>query len=156
MRFYEVYCDVAPKRQALEEANAELAEAQDKLSRIKNKIAVSACGPVCHRGCRSRARSGSLLKGVSTAAARGHSAARDSAQEQTQGSRPALVGSPTPGLAFAGAAAPSPSRPSTLFPQELNANLSNLTSAFEKATAEKIKCQQEADTTNRVISLANR
>ncbi|KAB1266021.1 Dynein heavy chain 17; axonemal [Camelus dromedarius] len=78
VRFYEVYCDVAPKRQALEEANAELAEAQEKLSRIKNKIA------------------------------------------------------------------------------ELNANLSNLTSAFEKATAEKIKCQQEADSTNRVISLANR
>ncbi|NXE57526.1 DYH17 protein, partial [Casuarius casuarius] len=39
VRFYEVYCDVAPKRQALEEANAELAEAQDKLSRIKHKIA---------------------------------------------------------------------------------------------------------------------
>lgn len=33
---------MAPKRQALEEANAELAEAQEKLSRIKNKIAVSA------------------------------------------------------------------------------------------------------------------
>ena len=30
------------QRQALEEANAELAEAQEKLSRIKNKIAVSA------------------------------------------------------------------------------------------------------------------
>lgn len=42
VRFYEVYCDVAPKRQALEEANAELAEAQEKLSRIKNKVAVSA------------------------------------------------------------------------------------------------------------------
>ncbi|XP_010617035.1 dynein heavy chain 17, axonemal [Fukomys damarensis] len=78
VRFYEVYCDVAPKRQALEEANAELAEAQEKLSRIKSKIA------------------------------------------------------------------------------ELNANLSNLTLAFEKATAEKIKCQQEADATSRVISLANR
>ncbi|XP_038597832.1 LOW QUALITY PROTEIN: dynein heavy chain 17, axonemal [Tachyglossus aculeatus] len=78
VRFYEVYCNVAPKRQALEEANAELAEAQDKLSRIKNKIA------------------------------------------------------------------------------ELNANLSMLTIEFEKATAEKIKCQQEADATNRVISLANR
>ena len=45
---------------------------------------------------------------------------------------------------------------SVLFLQELNANLSNLTSAFEKATAEKIKCQQEADATNSVISLANR
>lgn len=42
VRFYEVYCDVEPKRQALEEANTELAEAQEKLSRIKNKIAVSA------------------------------------------------------------------------------------------------------------------
>ncbi|KAM6297472.1 dynein axonemal heavy chain 17 [Aegotheles albertisi] len=39
VRFYEVYCDVEPKRQALEEANAELAEAQEKLSRIKKKIA---------------------------------------------------------------------------------------------------------------------
>lgn len=45
---------------------------------------------------------------------------------------------------------------SILLFQELNANLSNLTSAFETATAEKIKCQQEADATNRVISLANR
>lgn len=33
---------MAPKRQALEEANAELAEAQAKLTMIKNKIAVSA------------------------------------------------------------------------------------------------------------------
>lgn len=41
VRFYEVYCDVAPKRQALEEANQELAEAQAKLTMIKNKIAVS-------------------------------------------------------------------------------------------------------------------
>lgn len=49
-----------------------------------------------------------------------------------------------------------PAPPPPLFSQELNANLSNLTSAFEKATAEKIKCQQEADATNRVISLANR
>ncbi|XP_062977556.1 dynein axonemal heavy chain 17 [Elgaria multicarinata webbii] len=39
VRFYEVYCDVAPKRQALEEANNELAEAQAKLQLIKNKIA---------------------------------------------------------------------------------------------------------------------
>ncbi|XP_072736834.1 dynein axonemal heavy chain 17 isoform X3 [Ciconia boyciana] len=39
VRFYEVFCEVEPKRRALEEANAELAEAQEKLSRIKNKIA---------------------------------------------------------------------------------------------------------------------
>lgn len=40
--------------------------------------------------------------------------------------------------------------------KDLNANLATLTSQFEKATAEKIKCQQEADATNRVITLANR
>uniref|UniRef100_A0A8C8AZP1 Dynein axonemal heavy chain 17 n=1 Tax=Otus sunia TaxID=257818 RepID=A0A8C8AZP1_9STRI len=39
VRFYEVFCEVEPKRLALEEANAELAEAQEKLSRIKKKIA---------------------------------------------------------------------------------------------------------------------
>ena len=57
VRFYEVFCEVEPKRQALEEANAELAEAQEKLSRIKNKIAVSACcpsQPSARAGCRSQ------------------------------------------------------------------------------------------------------
>ncbi|CAM9713793.1 unnamed protein product [Bubo scandiacus] len=39
VRFYEVFCEVEPKRLALEEANADLAEAQEKLSRIKKKIA---------------------------------------------------------------------------------------------------------------------
>ncbi|XP_064890245.1 dynein axonemal heavy chain 17 isoform X3 [Columba livia] len=39
VRFYEVYCEVEPKRLALAEANAELAEAQEKLARIKKKIA---------------------------------------------------------------------------------------------------------------------
>ncbi|KAM6111100.1 LOW QUALITY PROTEIN: dynein axonemal heavy chain 17 [Pterocles gutturalis] len=78
VRFYEVYCEVEPKRRALEEANAELAEAQEKLSRIKKKVA------------------------------------------------------------------------------DLNANLAALTAKFEKATVEKIKCQQEADATTRVITMANR
>ncbi|KAM9371463.1 dynein axonemal heavy chain 17 [Phaethornis superciliosus] len=78
VRFYEVYCDVEPKRLALEEANAELAEAQEKLSQIKQKVA------------------------------------------------------------------------------DLNTNLAALTAEFEKATSEKLKCQQEADATNRVITLANR
>lgn len=41
VRFYEVYCEVEPKRQALNKANAELAAAQEKLSNIKAKIAVS-------------------------------------------------------------------------------------------------------------------
>ncbi|MBN3282111.1 DYH17 protein, partial [Polyodon spathula] len=38
VKFYEVYCEVEPKRQALAQANAELAAAQDKLSVIKSKI----------------------------------------------------------------------------------------------------------------------
>lgn len=41
IKFYEVYCDVEPKRKALAEANAELAAAQEKLSTIKQKVAVS-------------------------------------------------------------------------------------------------------------------
>ncbi|TMS22374.1 hypothetical protein E3U43_012639 [Larimichthys crocea] len=38
VKFYEVYCEVEPKRQALSKANAELAAAQEKLSAIKSKI----------------------------------------------------------------------------------------------------------------------
>lgn len=41
VRFYEVFCDVEPKRKALAAANAELAAAQDKLSKIKAKIKVT-------------------------------------------------------------------------------------------------------------------
>ena len=39
--FYEVFCDVEPKRNALAAANAELAAAKVKLAKIKVKIAVS-------------------------------------------------------------------------------------------------------------------
>uniref|UniRef100_H3BBD5 Dynein axonemal heavy chain 17 n=1 Tax=Latimeria chalumnae TaxID=7897 RepID=H3BBD5_LATCH len=78
VRFYEVYCDVEPKRQALAQANAELEAANEKLNHIKQKIV------------------------------------------------------------------------------QLNSNLAKLTAEFEHATAEKIKCQDEADATNRTISLANR
>ncbi|XP_067914454.1 dynein axonemal heavy chain 17-like [Heterodontus francisci] len=78
VKFYEVFCEVAPKRLALAQANAELAAAQEKLAGITRMI------------------------------------------------------------------------------NELDENLAKLTSEFEKATAEKLKCQQEADTTNRTISLANR
>ena len=42
IRFFEVYCDVEPKRKALAVANADLASAQEKLSKIKHKI------KVCH------------------------------------------------------------------------------------------------------------
>lgn len=41
IKFYEVYCDVEPKRKALAQANAELAAAQEKLSSIQRKVAVS-------------------------------------------------------------------------------------------------------------------
>uniref|UniRef100_A0A670JPV6 Dynein axonemal heavy chain 9 n=1 Tax=Podarcis muralis TaxID=64176 RepID=A0A670JPV6_PODMU len=39
VHFHKVYCDVEPKRQALNKANAELAAAQEKLASIKAKIA---------------------------------------------------------------------------------------------------------------------
>ncbi|XP_037134453.1 dynein heavy chain 9, axonemal [Syngnathus acus] len=78
VKFYKVYCEVEPKRQALSKANAELAAAQGKLATIKNKI------------------------------------------------------------------------------NHLNENLAKLTAKFEKATAAKLKCQQEAESTAHTISLANR
>lgn len=40
--------------------------------------------------------------------------------------------------------------------QSLEELLASLTADFEKATAEKVKCQKEADATNRTIQLANR
>ncbi|GCC24108.1 hypothetical protein chiPu_0002508 [Chiloscyllium punctatum] len=78
VKFYEVFCEVEPKRIALAQANAELAAAQEKLAGITRMI------------------------------------------------------------------------------NELDDNLAKLTAEFEKATSEKLKCQQEADNTNRTISLANR
>ncbi|XP_061666302.1 dynein heavy chain 9, axonemal isoform X2 [Syngnathoides biaculeatus] len=78
VKFYKVYCEVEPKRQALSKANAELAAAQGKLVTIKKKI------------------------------------------------------------------------------NHLHENLARLTAKFEKATADKLKCQQEAESTARTISLANR
>ncbi|KAF2978605.1 hypothetical protein EK904_004182 [Melospiza melodia maxima] len=41
-RFHRVFCEVQPKRQALDRANAELAAAQDKLVTVKAKIALTA------------------------------------------------------------------------------------------------------------------
>ncbi|GCC26775.1 hypothetical protein chiPu_0005195 [Chiloscyllium punctatum] len=40
--------------------------------------------------------------------------------------------------------------------KQLNANLAKLTAKFEQATADKLKCQQEAESTERTIALANR
>ena len=40
IRFFHVFCDVEPKRISLAQANAELAAAEDKLSKIKAKIKV--------------------------------------------------------------------------------------------------------------------
>ncbi|XP_045383116.1 dynein axonemal heavy chain 9 isoform X2 [Lemur catta] len=78
VRFYEVFCDVEPKRQALSKATLDLTAAQEKLAAIKAKIT------------------------------------------------------------------------------HLNENLTKLTAKFEKATADKLKCQQEAEVTAGTISLANR
>ncbi|RLV89556.1 hypothetical protein DV515_00014816, partial [Chloebia gouldiae] len=77
-RFHRVFCEVQPKRQALDRANAELAAAQDKLATVKAKIA------------------------------------------------------------------------------RLNENLGKLTARFEKATSDKLRCQQEAEATACTITLANR
>lgn len=41
IKFYEVFCDVEPKRKALAAANAELAAASEKLKSIKAQVAVS-------------------------------------------------------------------------------------------------------------------
>ncbi|GAB1599188.1 dynein beta chain, ciliary [Argonauta hians] len=78
MKFYEVFCEVEPKRIALNQANAELAAAQDKLAVIQNKIT------------------------------------------------------------------------------ELEKSLAKLTNEFKEATDAKMKCQDEADATNKTIVLANR
>ncbi|KAM4874879.1 dynein axonemal heavy chain 11 [Thomomys bottae] len=78
VKFYEVYCDVEPKRQALAQTNLELAAATEKLEAIRRKLV------------------------------------------------------------------------------ELDQNLSRLTASFEKATAEKVRCQEEVNQTNKTIELANR
>lgn len=78
IQFYEVFCDVEPKRKALQAANLELAAAQDKLTGIKKKVA------------------------------------------------------------------------------SLEDQLSKLTADYEKATTEKMLCQEEADATTATIQLANR
>lgn len=39
VKYYEVYCTVEPKRIALNQANAELDAARDRLRAIKNKVA---------------------------------------------------------------------------------------------------------------------
>ncbi|XP_061632559.1 dynein axonemal heavy chain 11 isoform X3 [Phyllopteryx taeniolatus] len=78
VRYYEIYCEVIPKRHALSHANAELETATTKLLAIQKKLV------------------------------------------------------------------------------ELDANLQNLTAQFERATAEKISCQQDVTCTNQTIELANR
>lgn len=40
--------------------------------------------------------------------------------------------------------------------KELDTNLAAFTTAFERATAEKIRCQEEVNRTNKTIELANR
>lgn len=45
VRFYEVFCDVDPKRQALSKATTDLTAAQEKLAAIKAKVTVSKARP---------------------------------------------------------------------------------------------------------------
>lgn len=45
VRFYEVFCDVDPKRQALSKATTDLTAAQEKLAAIKAKVTVSEARP---------------------------------------------------------------------------------------------------------------
>lgn len=78
IKFFEVFCDVEPKRRALAQANADLEAAQEKLNIIKRKV------------------------------------------------------------------------------QSLEEQLSKLTADFERATADKLRCQKEADATQATIQLANR
>jgi dynein heavy chain len=78
MKFFEVFCEVEPKRLALQAANDQLNAAQEKLTTLKTKI------------------------------------------------------------------------------NQLEQALAKLTAEFEAATAAKLKCQQEADLTNKTINLANR
>uniref|UniRef100_K7FTG1 Dynein axonemal heavy chain 11 n=1 Tax=Pelodiscus sinensis TaxID=13735 RepID=K7FTG1_PELSI len=78
VKFFEVYCDVEPKRHALAQANAELAAATEKLEAIRKKLV------------------------------------------------------------------------------DLDTNLCRLTTSFEKAIAEKVRCQEDVDRTNKTIELANR
>ena len=46
VNFYEVFCDVEPKRKALAAANSDLAMAQEKLGKIKAKIKVHTRGDI--------------------------------------------------------------------------------------------------------------
>ncbi|XP_075413447.1 dynein axonemal heavy chain 11 [Tenrec ecaudatus] len=78
IKFYQVYCDVEPKRQVLAHTNLELAAATDKLEAIRKKLV------------------------------------------------------------------------------DLDRNLSKLTASFEKAIAEKVRCQEEVNQTSKTIELANR
>ncbi|XP_075070448.1 dynein axonemal heavy chain 11 [Mixophyes fleayi] len=78
VKYYEVYCDVEPKRRALSQANNDLKAATEKLEAIRKKL------------------------------------------------------------------------------NDLDNNLKRLTRSFEKATGEKIRCQEEVNRTNTTIELANR
>ncbi|EZA54880.1 Dynein beta chain, ciliary [Ooceraea biroi] len=110
IKFYEVFCDVEPKRKALAHANAELAAAQEKLSGIKRKVA-DACVNIInalkfHKNFHKHVCIILHMK--------------------------------------------------FCIETSLEEQLAKLTADFEKATAEKLKCQQEADATNSTIALANR
>lgn len=97
IKFYEVYCDVEPKRRALEAANAGEIETANRFSILLIVVSIAEL-----------------------------SAAQDKLLVITQ-----KVAS-------------------------LEEQLAKLTADFEKATADKLRCQQEADATQATIQLANR
>ncbi|MGH0142545.1 UNVERIFIED_CONTAM: hypothetical protein FKN15_019724 [Acipenser sinensis] len=112
IRYYEVFCDVEPKRQVLSQANTDLDTATGKLETIRKKLVVF-CDVEPKRQALSQANTD-----------------LDTATGKLETIRKKLV--------------------------DLDANLRRLTTRFEKATAEKVRCQDEVTRTNRTIELANR
>ncbi|RXM32245.1 Dynein heavy chain 11, axonemal [Acipenser ruthenus] len=100
IRYYEVFCDVEPKRQALSQANTDLDTATGKLETIRKKLVLAKWQIVAHAQIYTVTVLHIFLLG--------------------------------------------------------DANLRRLTTRFEKATAEKVRCQDEVTRTNRTIELANR
>lgn len=105
----QVLCEVEMKRMCLSQANADLAEAAEKLEAIRKKLAVR-------------------LKIIM---------ASTSFSEQ-----PLVI------IVF--------HFPAVVVLKELDGSLEILTTAFEKATSEKLRFQQEVNLTNTTIELANR
>lgn len=120
----QVFCEVEIKRMRLSQANADLAEAADKLEAIRKKLAV--CSNPC--GLFLRPFLPSIINYVDL---------------MKQMSMSLIQTDPLGFLSI------------WLF-QDLDSSLETLTAAFERATAEKLRFQEEVNRTNKTIELANR